>query len=93
MSNDRNERSGADWRTTGQAPFDEREGPMTTPRPQQDSTRKAGDKPPDKTGADKTGADKAGECDDTHFAQASGAGRGGTTPFGGVERVKPRSQK
>jgi len=83
MSNDRKERSGADWRTTGQAPFDEREGPMTTPRPQQESSRKAGDKP----------AGKTGECDDTHFAQASGAGRGGTTPFGGVERVQPRTQK
>ena len=84
MSNDRKERSGADWRTAGQAPFDEREGPMNTPRPQQE----AGERP-----ADKKDAGAKGECDDTHFAQASGAGRGGTTPFGGVKRVQPRTQK
>ncbi len=88
MSDDRKERSGADWRTTGQAPFDEREGPMTTPRPQQEAGRAAGERP-----AEKKGADNKGECDDTHFAQASGAGRGGTTPFGGVKRVQPRTQK
>ena len=36
---------------------------------------------------------RKGECDNTDFGQAAGApgGRGGTTPFGGVERVKPRT--
>ena len=90
MSDDRKERSGADWRTTDQAPFDERGGPMTTPRPQQEAGRAAGDRPAGKTDAD---AGAKGECDDTHFAQASGAGRGGTTPFGGVKRIQPRTQK
>ncbi|WP_448203271.1 hypothetical protein [Azospirillum sp. sgz302134] len=89
MSDKKNERSGADWQTTGQAPFDEREGPMTTPRPQQSSDRKAADKEGDKPAGQK------GECDDTHFAQAAGSpgGRGGTTPYGGVKRVQPRTQK
>lgn len=68
---------------------DERERPMTTPRPQQ-----SGDKPESGKTAGQKGGRKA-ECDNTDFGQAAGApgGRGGTTPYGGIQRVKPRTER
>ncbi len=82
MSDKPSERSGADWQTTGQAPFNEKPGPMTAPC--------GPEKPADGQGRKST--DKATEVDDTQVGQAGGAGgRGGATSFGGVERVQPRT--
>ncbi|MBP2312583.1 hypothetical protein [Azospirillum soli] len=83
MSDKRNERSGADWQTTGQAPFNEKPGPMTPPC--------GPEKPADGQGRKSPG--KTTEVDDTQVGQAGGAGgRGGATAFGGVERVQPRTK-
>lgn len=58
----------------------EREGPTAAPESGKADSRKAGRK---------------AECDNTDFGQAAGApgGRGGTTPYGGVQRVKPRTER
>ncbi|MCW2236371.1 hypothetical protein [Azospirillum canadense] len=68
---------------------DEREGPMTTQRPQQSGDKPEGGKP----AGHKEG--RKAECDNTEFGQAAGApgGRGGATPYGGIQRVKPRTER
>ncbi|CAO3420950.1 hypothetical protein [Azospirillum endophyticum] len=43
---------------------------------------------------EKSGADKSGRTADcTHYGQAAGSpgGRGGTTCYGGIQRVQPRT--
>lgn len=82
MSDKPNERSGADWQTTGQAPFNERPGPMAPPC--------GPEKPADAQG--RKGQGKPQQVDNTDFGQPGGS-RGGATPFGGVERVQPKTGK
>jgi len=87
MSDKPTDRSGADWQTTGEAPFNENPGPMAPPcgpeKPADGKGRKSGG-----------GTGKETAVDDTQVGQAGGSGgRGGATAFGGIERVPPKSGK
>lgn len=70
------ESRGADWRTAGWAPFDQRPGPMTEGH-REAGARSAGGLAPD--------------CTDFGQPGSSPGTRGGATSFGGVERV-PRAK-
>ncbi len=75
MANPSSGRRGAERPDAGGKPSDERNGPAGT------------------VPSDRAAVKRKDEADCTEVGQAAGApgGRGGTTPYGGIERVTPRT--